>query len=123
MKRFLLVPLVGVLAALGLGSAAALGDINTPDIAASEAPVGSCDTQDGVDVSYTVIFDGEYKVGAVNVSSIDVPCDGETLSVTLTNFGTGVGTATATISGTDETVTFALPVPVANINDIHVAIY
>lgn len=123
MKRFLLVPMVGIIAALGLGSAAALGGVTgltTPDIAAADALVASCDT-DGVSIQYTTTFDSGYTVTHVVVSDIALACNGDQISVVLTNAGVPISDGFAVIGGVSANIDVA-NVLVENVTDVHVMI-
>lgn len=67
-------------------SAASLGGINTADLGADATVIAACDTG-GVDVdynwSYTPGAPGFFDVDSVDVSAIDVACNGYDLFVEL----------------------------------------
>lgn len=144
MKKFLLIPVIGILGALSLGAAASLGGINAGQVGASDAYVTSCD-DDGVDVNYGLDYSNEYEgyvVDELTVSDINEDCLGQTLLVTLTNNGDALGSADSVVTGDhdwecapwvgcwleleidDVEVEFGVPRPAAElVNDIHVAIH
>jgi hypothetical protein len=92
MKRFLLFPLVGIIAALGLGSAAALGLTGGTSLGAADTVVSSCDS-DGVVMSMTTALHNFPPVATevtVEISDIDADGDGTactTIQVILTKDG------------------------------------
>lgn len=144
MKKFLLIPVIGILGALSLGAAASLGGINAGQVGASDAYVTSCDT-DGVKVSYGLDYSNEfegYVVNELTVTDIHDDCLGQTLVVTLTNDGDALGSADSVVEGDadwdytwwggwqleieidDAVVEFNVPRPAAElVNDVHVAIH
>src|SRR5262245_32484442 len=86
MRRFLIIPLIGILAALGLGSAAALGEITSPNVAASDANVDSCDPN-GVIVTYATAYSpslATFVVNSATISDIHAQCAGYDMTVALT---------------------------------------
>ena len=91
-------------------SAASLGGVSPDTIGTDAVTVASCDT-DGVDVSYTTGYDasvGRYQTTAVTVSSIDAACNGNAISVTVSDAAdAALGTATGTVGGTSQVLTFA----------------
>lgn len=125
MKRFLLVPLVGVIAALGLGSAAALGNLDRPNLAAASANVESCDPT-GVGVAYTTTWDSGFVVTHVVITEIDNACDGDRLSVVLSDGAAQISAGYVDIvvdaADTDETIAIGPWVPVENVTGVHVLI-
>lgn len=88
-KRTVLATLLG-LTVFGavVGSAASLGGLTSPALGAGATVVAACDT-DGVSVSYTQSYSttapAGYKVTAVTVSDVADSCDGQTISVTLSD--------------------------------------
>jgi hypothetical protein len=86
--------IAGVLAGLTVfgavfAMAASLGGITSGKVGADNAAVASCDT-DGVTTSYASSWDAtdeRYEVTSVTVSGIANTCDGQTLSVSLTDTG------------------------------------
>jgi uncharacterized membrane-anchored protein len=83
---------IAVLAALlvfggVLAMAASLGGITSTKVGADNTALASCDT-DGVNTSYTTAWDGtddRYEISTVTVSGVADACDGQTLSVSLTD--------------------------------------
>lgn len=130
MKRFLLIPAVGVLASLAMASAASLGGITTPTIAASDADVASCDPN-GVSVTYTTAFVtaappalGHYDVTSIDVGDVHADCAGLTLEITLTKDSDGSVISTESVAATSPITTVAIlpTVTVADVGDIHIVI-
>jgi hypothetical protein len=74
----------GVIAA----SAASLGGLGSANLGAAATVVASCDT-DGVNIGYTTAYEagapGDYVVTGVTVSSVNAACDGQNISVTLSD--------------------------------------
>ena len=109
-------------------AAASLGGINSGRLGADDATVASCDT-DGVSTSYTSGWDASdrrYEVSAVNVSGIDNSCDGESMSVTLTDGSGSIGAGTLTIptdaASTSATVTLGTQPAASAVTGVHVSI-
>lgn len=83
---------IAVLAALlvfggVLAMAASLGGITSSKVGADNVAVTACDT-DGVSTSYSTAWDAtdkRYEISSVTVSGVSDTCDGQTLSVSLTN--------------------------------------
>ena len=83
---------IAVLAALlvfggVLAMAASLGGITSTKVGADNTALASCDT-DGVSTTYSTAWDGaddRYEISTVTVSGVADACDGQTLSVSLTN--------------------------------------
>lgn len=87
-KRFLIAVLAG-LAVFGVvfAMAASLGGITSDKVGADNTAVAACDT-DGVATSYAVAWDAtdkRYEISSVTVSGVADACDGQTLSVSLTD--------------------------------------
>jgi hypothetical protein len=122
-----------VISAVVLAMAASLGGITSDDLGADDAVVASCDTN-GVTTSYSVSYStaggAGYKVGDVTVAGIADPCDGATMSVTLTGSGgTSLGEQSMTVdvdsasSDTSDTVNFAASNLLAeSVTGVHVVI-
>jgi len=89
-------------------SAASLGGVSSDTIGTDAVTVASCDT-DGVSVAYTTAYDatvGRYQSTAVTVSSIDAACNGNAISVTLSDAANAsLDTATGTVAGTSQVLT------------------
>lgn len=111
-KPTILVKLLASLLAFGavVAMAASLGGITSSNLGADNTTVASCDT-DGVGVSYTTAWDAtdaRYEVTAVTVTGVDDNCDGQNMSVSLTDSGNtqiGTGTLAIPVSGaTSHTV-------------------
>jgi hypothetical protein len=67
--------------------AASLGGITSTRVGADNVALTSCDT-DGVSTNYTTAWDGtddRYEISTVTVSGVSDTCDGQTLSVSLTD--------------------------------------
>ena len=83
---------IAVLAALlvfggVLAMAASLGGITSTEVGADNTALASCDTN-GVSTTYTTAWDGtddRYEISTVTVSGVADACDGQTLSVSLTD--------------------------------------
>lgn len=109
--------------------AASLGAITSDTVGASDAAVASCDT-DGVSTDYTSSWDAtneQYEVTSVAVTGIANECDGDTLSVSLTNSGGAqIGSGSVTIPtnalGTSATVSLSAGASAEATVGIHVAI-
>ncbi len=70
-----------------LAMAASLGGITSSRVGADNATVAACDT-DGVTTSYSTAWDPtdeRYEISSVTVSGVANACDGQTLSVSLTD--------------------------------------
>jgi hypothetical protein len=133
-KRILIAAGVAVIiGALMVAMAASLGGITSDDLGADDAVVASCDSN-GVTTSYSVSYtttgSAGYKVGDVTVGGIADPCDGATMSVTLTGSGgTSLGQQSVTVdvdsatSDTSDTVSFAASNTLAeSVTGVHVVI-
>lgn len=100
-KRTLIAILAGFMVFAGVfGLAASLGGITSNDVGADNTAVASCDT-DGVTSSYATGWDAtdkRYEVTSVTVGGVNDACDGDTLSVSLTNAaGDQIGAGSMTI--------------------------
>jgi len=103
MSRRLLLSLLGGILAFGLvvGAAATLGGITSTNLGADDSVVASCDTN-GVTSSYTSVYnttgtDG-FKVDDVTIGAINDACDGDSMTITLTNLaGTSIGEVTQVV--------------------------
>ena len=133
-KRILLGLLAGAMVfSMVIGMAASLGGLTGDSLGADDATVASCDT-DGVTSSYTNAYSSTgtagYKVDSVVVGAIADPCDGSTMSVTLTGTGgTSLGSASTTVdvdsaaSDTSDTVSVAASNVLAeSVTGVHVVI-
>jgi uncharacterized membrane-anchored protein len=96
---------IAVLAALlvfggVLAMAASLGGITSTKVGADNTALASCDT-DGVNTSYSTAWDGtddRYEISTVTVSGVADACDGQTLSVSLTDTsGNQIGSGSVAI--------------------------
>lgn len=109
-KRIGMVLLGLGVAGLAVASAASLGGINSDNLGADVGVVASCN-DDGVDVSYTTAFSTttlEYEVTEVDVTNIDAACDGQTLSLTLSDGTDDIGSGSTTVaSGAAELTGFS----------------
>jgi len=94
-------------------------------LGAGNAAVSSCD-QDGVDVAYTSEYDSSmpgFKVTEVEVSGIDVACDGNELKVEVVDSSDGsLASGTVTIAGTSETVTLSTDADAEAVANVHAVI-
>jgi hypothetical protein len=83
-----------------LAMAASLGGITSNGVGADNAAVAACDT-DGVSTSYTTAWDAtdeRYEISSVTVSGVADGCDGQTLSVSMTDStGAQVGSGSVAI--------------------------
>ncbi len=96
---------IAVLAALlvfggVLAMAASLGGITSTEVGADNTALASCDTN-GVSTTYTTAWDGtddRYEISTVTVSGVADACDGQTLSVSLTDASNNqIGSGSVTI--------------------------
>jgi hypothetical protein len=111
---------IAVLAALlvfggVLAMAASLGGITSTKVGADNTALASCDT-DGVTTSYTTAWDGSddrYEISTVTVGGVAAACDGQTLSVSLTDTsGAQIGSGSMAIP-TDAATSFAVSLSTA----------
>jgi hypothetical protein len=128
-KRTVLAILAGLLVfASVFALAASLGGITSGNVGADNAAVASCDS-DGVTTSYTTAWDAtdkRYEISSTTVSGVNDACDGQTLSVSLTDSsGAQIGSgslAIPTSAATSFSVTMA-PAPSAKLTEgVHVLI-
>jgi uncharacterized membrane-anchored protein len=86
--------------------AATLGGITSSKVGADNTVVASCDT-DGVTTSYATSWDAtdkRYEITSVTVAGVADTCDGETLSVSLTDStGAQIGTGSVAIPSSAAT--------------------
>jgi hypothetical protein len=96
-----------------IAMAASLGGITSGKLGADDTTIVSCDT-DGVATSYASSWDAtdkRYEVTGVTVSGIANLCDGQTLSVSLTDTGgaqLGSGSIAIPTDGAAMSVTVSL---------------
>lgn len=128
-KRIFIAILSGLLVfASVFALAASLGGITSGKVGADNTAVASCDT-DGVTTSYATAWDAtdkRYEVTSTTVSGVNDACDGETLSVALTDStGAQIGSgsmAIPTSAATSFSVAMA-PNPSAKlVEGVHVLI-
>lgn len=108
--------------------ASSLGGVTSAKVGADNVAVASCDS-DGVASAYTTAWDTtdkRYEVTAVTISGVADACDGQTLSVSLTDsadvqLGTG-STAIPTSVATSFAVTLTTPASAKLTENIHVLI-
>ncbi|MGH3031098.1 MAG: hypothetical protein ACRDNE_10100 [Gaiellaceae bacterium] len=124
---------IAVLAALlvfggVLAMAASLGGITSSKVGADNAAVAACDT-DGVTTSYSTAWDAtdkRYEISSVTVGGVADACDGQTLSVSMTNSsGAQVGSGSVAIpadAATSFSVTLSTPASAADSAGVHVLI-
>jgi hypothetical protein len=128
-KRILIAILAGLLVfASVFGLAASLGGITSTTVGADNAVVASCDGN-GVTTSYATAWDAtdrRYEVTATTVGGVDDACDGQTLSVSLTDSsGAQLGTGSLTIptnAATSHTVTMSTAPSAKLTEGVHVLI-
>ena len=128
-KRVLIALLAGFVVFAGVfAMAATLGGITSSAVGADNTVVAACDS-DGVSVSYATGWDAgddRYEITSVTVAGVSDVCDGQTLSVSLTDstdtqIGSG-STAIPTSAATSHTVTMS-PAPSAEATvGVHVLI-
>jgi hypothetical protein len=96
-----------------IAMAASLGGITSGRLGADDTTIFSCDT-DGIATNYASSWDAtdeRYEVTGVTVSGIANLCDGQTLSVSLTDTGgaqLGSGSIAIPADGTATSVTVSL---------------
>ncbi|MDX6438684.1 MAG: hypothetical protein QOF45_1267 [Gaiellaceae bacterium] len=102
MSRRTMIATIAALAVFGTvyAMAASLGGVTSTNVSADNVAIASCDS-DGVSSAYTTAWDStdkRYEVTAVTVSGIADACDGQTLSVSLTDTsGAQLGTGSVAI--------------------------
>jgi hypothetical protein len=128
-KRIFIAILSGLLVfASVFALAASLGGVTSGKVGADNTTVASCDT-DGVTTSYATAWDAtnkRYAITSVTVSGVNDACDGQTLSVSLTDSsGTSLATGSTAIP-TSAATAFAVsmsPNPSAKLTEgVHVLI-
>ncbi|HZC29462.1 MAG TPA: hypothetical protein VE269_06950 [Gaiellaceae bacterium] len=128
-KRTLLALVLSLLVFGGVfATANTLNGITSAKVSADNTTIASCDP-DGVTTSYGTAWDATnhvYDVSSVTVSGVADTCDGQTLSVTITDStGAQIGsgsTAIPTSAATSFTVTLS-PTPSAKLaSNVHVLI-
>jgi uncharacterized membrane-anchored protein len=118
MRKRTILALLASLAVFGslYAMAASLGGITSSKVGADSTVVASCDT-DGVTTAYTTAWDAtdkRYEISAVTVGGVADTCDGETLSVSLTDStGAQIGTGTVAIP-TSVATSFAVTMSTAS---------
>ncbi len=128
-KRTLIAVLAGlVVFATMFALAATLGGITSADVGADDTTVASCDS-DGVTTSYGTAWDAvdqRFEITTVTVGGVSDACDGDTLSVTLTNAsGAQIGAGSMTIptsAATSHTVTLSTGASAELTEGVHVLI-
>jgi hypothetical protein len=125
-KRRTVVAVVLALTIFGAvyGFAATL-NVGANTLSAGNASVASCESASTTG-TYTVAYDatlGAYKVATVNVTGIDVACNGKAISVTLTGASSAnLNTISGTIAGTSIALTPGVTVSAALVTGVSVAI-
>ncbi len=125
--------IVSILVALAIFAtvsaiAASLGGVTSSAVSADNVAIVSCDS-DGVTSLYTSAWDAtdkRYEVTAVTVGGVSDTCDGQTLSVSLTDtagvqLGTGT-TAIPTSAATSFVVTLSTAASAKLTEGIHILI-
>jgi hypothetical protein len=128
-KRALIAILAGLVVFAGVfAMAASLGGITSTKVGADNTAVTSCDT-DGVTSSYATAWDPtdkRYEVTSVTVGNVNDACDGETLSVSLTDStGAQIGSGTLAIptsAATSHTVSLTTAASAKLTEGVHVLI-
>ena len=128
-KRTLIAILAGLLVFAGVfAMAASLGGITSNKVGADNTAVTSCDT-DGVATSYATAWDAtdkRYEITSVTVSNVNDACDGQTLSVSLTDStGAQIGSGSMSIptsAATSHTVSLSTAPSAKLTEGVHVLI-
>lgn len=126
--------MIRILLALGAGlavfstvfAAAALINIDTPNLGAGDETVATCDSDVGVEytIDYDNVTDFRFEVTNVTVTGIDdVACDGQDVEVVLTDGGLNVGEGAGVVAGTSVLVAISPDPAAADVDDIHVSIH
>lgn len=122
-----------VVAVAGFGSvyamASSLGGVTSAKVGADNVAVAACDTN-GVTTAYTTAWDATdevYEITAVTVTGIDNACDGQTVSISLTNSsGAQIGSGTTSIASdvlvTSQAVTLSTAPSAKLTENVHVLI-
>lgn len=113
-KRILFSVLAALVVFAGvLAMAASLGGITSTAVGADDTVVASCDAN-GVTASYATAWDAvdkRYEITSATVGGVSDTCDGQTMSVSLTDStGAQIGTGSMTIptsAATSHTVTLS----------------
>lgn len=129
MKRTLTAICAGLIVFAGVfAMAASLGGITSTTVGADNTVVASCDTN-GVSVSYGTGWDAtdnRYEITSVTVAGVSDTCDGQTLSVSLTDSaGAQIGSGSLTIptsAATSHTVTLSTTPSAKLTEGVHVLI-
>lgn len=106
-KRVFIAILAGFVVFAGVfAMAASLGGITSNKVGADNTAVASCDT-DGVATAYATGWDAtdkRYEITSVTVSGVNDACDGQTLSVSLTDStGAQIGSGSVAIPSSAAT--------------------
>ena len=128
-KRTLIAIVAGLVVFGGVfAMAASLGGVTSNKLGADNVAVASCDT-DGVSSAYNTAWDAtdkRYEVTGVVVSGVNDACDGQNLSVSLTDSsGAQIGTGTLAIptsAATSFTVSMSTAPSAKLTEGIHVLI-
>lgn len=128
-KRVLIAVLAALIVFAGvLAMAASLGGITSATVGADDTVVASCDT-DGVTAGYTTAWDAtdeRYEVTAVTIGGVSDTCDGQTMSVSLTDSsGAQIGAgsvALPTSAATSHTVTLSTAASAEATVGLHIVI-
>jgi len=126
MKRLSIAALVAALTLAGfLAMAASLGGVTSTSLGADTTAIASCDT-DGITTSYTVVYDAtdaRHEVSEVIVGGVDVACNGQNMTVTLTNAaGTSLDTTTVVAATGSNTVATTTAPDAELVTNVHVVI-
>ena len=128
-RRVFIAILAGLLVfAAVFAMAASLGGITSNDVGADNTAVASCDTN-GVTTSYATGWDTtdkRYEITSVTVGGVNDACDGDTLSVSLTDStGAQIGSGSVAIptsAATSHTVTMSTAPSAQLTTGVHVLI-
>jgi anti-sigma-K factor RskA len=129
-KRRLIVALLaaGVVFSAVFAMAASLGGVTSNRIGADNVAVAACDT-DGVTTSYASAWDAtdkRYEISTVTVGAVNDACDGQNLSVSLTDStGAQIGSGTLAIptnAAVAHTVTLSSAASAKDSQGVHVLI-
>ena len=128
-RRILIALLAGALAFSAVfAMAASLGGVTSNKIGADNVAVAACDT-DGVTTSYAASWDAtdkRYEITTVTVAAVNDACDGQNLSVSMTDStGAQIGSGTLAIPtsvATSHTVTLSTAASAKDSQGVHVLI-